>query len=491
MSDAKDKSIVGFKSDKSLFILGDSTSCDYAAEADMTHYYKRVGFGTKLKDCFDIDVKNLAMSGRSSKSFLGEDNYKIYLSRLKQGDYVIIAFGHNDEKREPERYTDPIGEKDDEGSFKNCIYVNYILPAIEKNADVILCTPTVRRTNSLQWDNNALHIANGGDYARCIRELGKELGLMVIDNTAMTKELYEKMGLEETKYFHAWTSSKSTSVDNTHFNNYGAAWIAYIMSEFIKKSDCDLKHYIKENLDKPKKSELIVNPNYKEKVQAKIIKSSIWKSVKEPWWASVFGDVGSSINEDNFNIAMISENDNISFRIRSGIFKKDGVNNKNFGKIAENSDGMAAVFRVVDAGVNFSVSALANVNFVKTDDRQTSFGLIVLDRVEIDTVSADSYDYIAAAPLKMSGFEIYKGFKRTDGILSAIEVVPRDKNIPQEGDKIPIKITKIGNKYKIEYNGTINETEADFKNDVFAGMFVSRCADITFTDIIFSNEVVE
>jgi len=48
----------------------------------------------------------------------------------------------------------------------------------------------------------------GGDYAQVIRELGKEKGVYVIDNTKLTKELYESLGSEKTLKLHAWLNEK-------------------------------------------------------------------------------------------------------------------------------------------------------------------------------------------------------------------------------------------------------------------------------------------
>ena len=46
--------------------------------------------------------------------------------------FLLIGFGHNDEKTEPARYTNPNGDYKTEGSFANSLYVNYIQPALER-----------------------------------------------------------------------------------------------------------------------------------------------------------------------------------------------------------------------------------------------------------------------------------------------------------------------------------------------------------------------
>ena len=62
-----------------------------------------------LQQCFDdnIRVDNHAVNGRSSLSFINEGRWDKVLEKMKPGDYVIIQFGHNDEKPKADRHTDP------------------------------------------------------------------------------------------------------------------------------------------------------------------------------------------------------------------------------------------------------------------------------------------------------------------------------------------------------------------------------------------------
>lgn len=79
-----------------LWVVGDSTLSSF----DDKYYYPRYGYGTKL-GCYlnsKVQVNNLALSGRSSLSFTKEENYKELLAGMKAGDFLIIGFGHNDEK---------------------------------------------------------------------------------------------------------------------------------------------------------------------------------------------------------------------------------------------------------------------------------------------------------------------------------------------------------------------------------------------------------
>ena len=88
-----------------IFVIGDST----AANKDISGGKKERGWAMALACFFDdhIVVDNQAVNGRSSKSFIDEGRWDKVLELMKPGDYVIIQFGHNDEKPKADRHTDP------------------------------------------------------------------------------------------------------------------------------------------------------------------------------------------------------------------------------------------------------------------------------------------------------------------------------------------------------------------------------------------------
>lgn len=77
-----------------VFLVGDSTVANF----DLPD--PRQGWGQVIGPYFaaDVTVKNYALSGRSSKSFLAEGAWAPVLEQIRPGDYVLIQFGHNDEK---------------------------------------------------------------------------------------------------------------------------------------------------------------------------------------------------------------------------------------------------------------------------------------------------------------------------------------------------------------------------------------------------------
>ena len=87
-----------------IFIIGDST----AAKKDLSTGSPERGWGMALQDYFTspIVVDNHAVNGRSSLSFYNEGRWAKVLEKLQPGDYVIIQFGHNDEKPSVDRHTE-------------------------------------------------------------------------------------------------------------------------------------------------------------------------------------------------------------------------------------------------------------------------------------------------------------------------------------------------------------------------------------------------
>ncbi len=221
-----------------LFVVGDSTACEYGY--DENYAIPRAGWGMYIGDYIEgVNTVDLALSGRSSKSFTTEENYRTLLSSVGEGDYVLIQFGHNDAKKSSEedieqRYTDPEGDKDTEGSFKNSLYKNYILPVQEAGATPILLTPISRRN----FENGQVKDSHGL-YDDAVRELAEELGLTCIDMTELTSAAYNAVGEQGAMYYHAVYNDRakgSNGIDNTHLNHWGGKQIAFMTAEALNKA---------------------------------------------------------------------------------------------------------------------------------------------------------------------------------------------------------------------------------------------------------------
>ena len=89
-------SFIMLKKEKPVFyIIGDST----VRNGDGTGKNQQWGWGSMIADYFDtakISVRNHAIGGRSSRTFITEGRWDRIMATLKKGDYVIMQFGHND-----------------------------------------------------------------------------------------------------------------------------------------------------------------------------------------------------------------------------------------------------------------------------------------------------------------------------------------------------------------------------------------------------------
>ena len=226
------------------FILGDSTSCIY--ENDKNHSVPRGGWGMYIGNYMSdsLNIRDLAISGRSSKSFTVEDNYKTFLSDVRKGDYVFIQFGHNDRKNStPEdaenRYTDGAGDKNTPGSFKYYLYNYYVKPTQEAGAIPILVTPVSERVFE-----NGKTADTHGIYDDAVRELAAELDISLLDLTAISADLYNAVGESGTEKMFACYTDTEAGIDNVHFNHYGGDLIARYIAVNLLNDSSTIKNYV-------------------------------------------------------------------------------------------------------------------------------------------------------------------------------------------------------------------------------------------------------
>ena len=139
---------------------------------------------------------------------------------LKSGDYVLIQFGHNDEKsEEPTLYTEP------QTTYKQYLTM-YVNDTRAKQATPILLTSIHRNS----WNGTTLKDTHGA-YPPAVRELAQSLKVDLIDLAALTKTYFERIGPSETpKVFLILTAGQSPNypngvTDNTHLQEAGARGI--------------------------------------------------------------------------------------------------------------------------------------------------------------------------------------------------------------------------------------------------------------------------
>jgi lysophospholipase L1-like esterase len=484
-----------------LYLVGDST----VAAFNDPYYYPRYGYGTQIGKYLDptVAVDNLALSGRSSKSFidpLDNGNYATFTSSIKAGDYVLIGFGHNDEKADTTLYTNPNGDVTDATSFKYYLYTYYIKVAQDAGATPILATPIVRRDSSGVYAGAKVHVTTdvvsggvtfpGGDYPQAIRDLGAALRVVVIDNTASTlalgKQIFAASGATGTAQLQAWVSNLPTSVDDTHTNIYGGAYYAYLVATGLVSSTSPLKEHVLPGIVPPDISILVVNPNWTPIVYSPPTKSTIWTTT-DPWMGSVFGDIGgmSKVNGGGFAIAETSTAPLV-------VAMSSGSPTVSAGKIAATTDGIAFYFQQLPIEEDFVLSATATVTSVTFSNSQVGFGLMVRDAAWTDLSDPSLISsYVAVGPLKGNApASAWSSFTRDTSASTQLTgtVVSAPADVPAAGSVVNLSIAKSGSTYTCTY-GT--EAPAVYTLDlsavdgqyVYAGLFTARQSQIVFSNI--------
>ena len=214
---------------KKIYLLGDST-CQTNGEDT----YPQTGWGQLLQDYVTNEYKvvNLAKNGRSTKSFIDEGLFEPCKKKLKKGDIVIIQFGHNDEKEDVERHTDPFTSYQDN--------LNYFIDvALKKGATPILISSIYRR----QFIKEHKLVKNThGLYPKAMKQVARKRKVIFIDMNKITYRWLKKLGdTKSKKYFMNFDSNiypnyKEGKEDNTHLRYDGAKVICEFIIQTIKKT---------------------------------------------------------------------------------------------------------------------------------------------------------------------------------------------------------------------------------------------------------------
>ncbi|MDO4862786.1 MAG: pectate lyase [Ruminococcus sp.] len=223
-----------------VYIVGDSTVCNY--DAAMQSSRNRFGWGMKLAEQYSgVTVNNLALSGRSSRSFMTDNEYRTMCDSIGKGDYLFVQFGHNDEKTDDaDRGTYPsldFSTLDSSGknsagqySYEWIILNKYVRVAQAKGASVVLVTPVTRRSSS-----GGANYKSHTPYSEGLIALGKQYNIPVIDMTTKTAELYTQLynsgGADATAELHCYADDARTSIDNTHLSSKGCSVIADMIAD--------------------------------------------------------------------------------------------------------------------------------------------------------------------------------------------------------------------------------------------------------------------
>jgi len=220
-----------------IYLCGDSTVTDQRNEpwgswGQILPAFVRQGWA----------VSNFARSGLALKTFEGEGRLVRILEHLKKDDWVVIQFGHNDQKIEGEEpangYTRRLSE--------------WIDKIREKGAFVVLVTPVERRRFD---EKTGEHLGKTlADYAEAVKSVAEAKGVPSIDLNDASYRMHAKMGAKGSEKIQCNNKGK---IDNTHHNVYGAYEMARIvaagLAEIPTVKEAIREQYVSFNPESPDK----------------------------------------------------------------------------------------------------------------------------------------------------------------------------------------------------------------------------------------------
>jgi lysophospholipase L1-like esterase len=221
-----------------VYLIGDSTMCEYEPKrAPIT------GWGMPFKYFFDstVIIDNRAKGGRSTRTFISEGRWQQVADSLREGDYVLMQFGHNDEAKE-EKYKDRYTPVPD---YKSNL-VKFITETRAKKAIPIIITPVSR----MRFDKEGKQQETHKEYTAACYEVAKQYKVPLIDLDKKSRELYNSLGEENTKLLFMYLqpgehpSYPEGQRDNTHFNEYGARRMAELVLAEMRNLKLDLANHI-------------------------------------------------------------------------------------------------------------------------------------------------------------------------------------------------------------------------------------------------------
>ena len=243
-----------------IFIIGDST----AANKNISGGKQERGWGMVLQSYFDdnIVVDNRALNGRSSLSFINEGHWDKVLQSMKPGDYVIIQFGHNDEKPQADRHTDPgstfdynlakfVRETREHGGIpvlmNSVVRRNFFVEVPENDDDEKLRTQTFK--DGVKMVEGDTLIDTHGLYRVAPRDVARRMNGHFVDANQITHDLEQGLGTEASKKLHMWflpdtePSEPKGKQDNTHYSVYGSHVVARLLADALCEEIPLLKKY--------------------------------------------------------------------------------------------------------------------------------------------------------------------------------------------------------------------------------------------------------
>lgn len=222
-----------------VHLIGDSTMADKCLRNENPER----GWGQLLHEYFhpSVTIFNHARDGRSSRSFMWEGLWDAACVHFHPGDWLVIQFGHNDQKTEQ-----PLIGTDPGGSYLDFL-TRFVRDADSREVLPVFATSIYRR----RFTPEGLLVDTLGDYPQAMRELALELDVPLIDLHEQTALQLKSLGPEASQklYLHdqpgQCTHHPEGRHDDTHLSIHGARMVARLFVQGLCNHPLELRKWIR------------------------------------------------------------------------------------------------------------------------------------------------------------------------------------------------------------------------------------------------------
>jgi lysophospholipase L1-like esterase len=208
-----------------IFLLGDSTVCDQSKEPFnswgqmFTRFFKP-----------EVAIANHGESGETFRDSIGRRRLDKILSVMQPGDWLLMQFGHNDQKQIEAKSGGPFTTYQAE--------IKIHVESVRARGGIpVIVSPMERRG----FDEHGKVRPSLADYANAARQAAQDLGVAFIDLNAMSRPFYEALGPEKSARAFAAPGGR---VDNTHHNNYGSYELAKCVVQAIRDQQLPIAKFV-------------------------------------------------------------------------------------------------------------------------------------------------------------------------------------------------------------------------------------------------------
>lgn len=219
-----------------LHLAGDSTMGEGLPERR-----PETGWGEFMQEQFDatrVEVLNHARRGRSTRTFLSEGFWAGLVANVREGDYVIVQFGHND------------GSIDEEQTPRDEYRTNlarFVTDVRARRGVPILATPIVVRAFHSDGSLRDVH----GSYPDIVRSVASTAGAPLLDMQVLSAQVVTAHGPEGSKQLFQHLppgehpNYPNGLADNIHLSPAGARLLAERAAKGLRDLNLPLAAFLK------------------------------------------------------------------------------------------------------------------------------------------------------------------------------------------------------------------------------------------------------